>query len=151
MYVFFLAPLLIVIVFSFNSASRITPPIEGFTWSWYERVIGNKTLLESVSNSVVVALSTGAATTMLTTLAGYALYQYPLRFRRVVEVASSLPLITPGLIYGVGLLIQFHGMGLKPSLFTIIVAQTLCPYLCGRSFNVASRRRSMRHLQSWWR
>lgn len=121
LYIFFLVPLVIVIVFSFNSASRIVPPLDGFTWDWYGKVIGNSVLLESVENSVVIALSTGVITTVLTTIAGYALYQYPFRFRRVVEMASYIPLITPGLIYSVGLLIYFHGMGIKSSLLTVIV------------------------------
>jgi len=122
LYVFFLSPLLIVILFSFNSASRITPPIDGFTLNWYGEALGNSLLLEAVRNSVLVALCAGAIATVLSTLAGYVLYQYPFRFSRVVEIGAYLPLITPGLIYGVALLIYFYALGVKPSLVTIIAA-----------------------------
>ena len=73
LYIFFLVPLFIVIVFSFNSASRIVPPLDSLTWDWYGKVIGNSVLLESVENSVVIALGTSVITTVATTLAGYAL------------------------------------------------------------------------------
>ena len=121
LYIFFLTPLVVLVVFSFNEASRITPPMRGFTFDWYRKAFEDSLLLKSVRNSVSVALAAAVLTTALTTLAAYSLYRHQRRFRRFVEVFTYLPLITPALIYSVALLIYFHNLGLSPSLVTVVV------------------------------
>jgi spermidine/putrescine transport system permease protein len=121
LYLFFLGPLIILTVFSFNTGNRITPPISGIGLKWYRVALNNRVLLESLRNSFLVAVGTGAVTTLLSTLAGYALHRYSFRFRRLLETISYLPLITPTLVFAVALLLYFHAIGLRPSLFTVIV------------------------------
>jgi ABC-type spermidine/putrescine transport system permease subunit II len=120
-YVFYLAPLVILVIFSFNSASRIMPPMEGVSLRWYQSALDSRLLVSSVVNSGIVALVTGAIGTTLATLAGYGLYQFPSRFRRVVEVAAALPLVCPALVYGVALLIFLHTVGVRTGLPTIVL------------------------------
>jgi ABC-type spermidine/putrescine transport system permease subunit II len=121
LYVFYLAPLAVLIIFSFNSASRIMPPLEGFSLQWYQTSLSSNLLVSSVMHSTIVAVFTGFVGTVLATLAGYGLYQFPSRFYRVVEIAAALPLVTPALVYGVALLIFLHTVGVRPGLATVVI------------------------------
>ncbi|MGA8029940.1 MAG: ABC transporter permease subunit, partial [Bryobacteraceae bacterium] len=104
-YLFLYLPLLVLGVFSFNS-SKIAS-WQGFTWSWYSRVFRNSALLEGTLNSLIIAVSATAASTVIGTLAGYALWK-----RRSPLLTNSLylSLLTPEIVTGVSLLAFFEWM-----------------------------------------
>ena len=60
--VFLYAPLVILIVFSFNDRELVSFPWEGFTLRWYRTFIGNPTLLRAVATSLHIAAMTSVAT-----------------------------------------------------------------------------------------
>jgi spermidine/putrescine transport system permease protein len=101
-YLFLYAPLLVLAMFSVNS-SKIAV-WQGFTWAWYGRVFHNPALLEGTLNSLVIAGVATVASTILGTLAGYALWK-----RRMPWLISSfyLSLLSPEIVTGVSLLAFF--------------------------------------------
>jgi spermidine/putrescine transport system permease protein len=123
-YLFLYLPIAILVVFSFNAA-RQTAVWEGFTLDWYRRLAGNERLLGSVRNSLLVAGITTLAATVLGTLAALALARYRFRGKGSTETVLFLPVILPEVVLGAALLTFFGAVGLRLSLWTVIIAHVM--------------------------
>lgn len=102
-YAFLYGPLLILILFSFNS-SRYSV-WEGFSLHWYGEVLRNAELREAVSTSMIIGLCSTAMATVIGTLGAYAMWQ-----RQSAWLRSSLylSLVSPEIITGISLLAFFQ-------------------------------------------
>lgn len=118
---FFYAPLVVLIVFSFNNSK--TMHWEGFSFRWYHELFFNsRDLWKAFGNSIVIALTSATVSTVLGTLGAIGVYWHNFRFKKYVQITSFLPLILPEIIIGVSLLILFAAIGLKLGLLTIFIA-----------------------------
>jgi spermidine/putrescine transport system permease protein len=121
--VFFYAPLLVLVLFSFNASKTMN--WSGFSLRWYnELFLHSRDLWHAFANSAVIALTSATVSTILGTLAAIGMYWYNFRFKKYVQVSSFLPLIIPEIIIGVSLLIMFGVVGMRLGLFTIFIAHT---------------------------
>jgi spermidine/putrescine transport system permease protein len=123
-YLFLYLPIAILVVFSFNAA-RQTAVWEGFTLDWYRRLAGNERLLGSVRNSLLVAGITTLIATVLGTLAALALARYRFRGKGSTETVLFLPVILPDVVLGAALLTFFGAVGLRLSLWTVVIAHVM--------------------------
>jgi spermidine/putrescine transport system permease protein len=123
-YIFLYLPIVILVVFSFNAA-RQTAVWEGFTLDWYRRLAANERLLGSVRNSLLVAGITTFIATVLGTLAALALARYRFRGKGTTDVVLFLPVILPEVVMGAALLTFFGAVGLRLSLWTVIIAHVV--------------------------
>jgi spermidine/putrescine transport system permease protein len=120
-YAFLHVPLLILAVFSVNS-SRFTA-WRGFSWHWYGAMFADRDLLESAGNSLVIAVVSTVLSTVIGTLAAYALWK-----RTSVWLAGGLylSLVTPEIVTGVSLLALFQWafryLDLRLGMHTVILA-----------------------------
>lgn len=120
---FLYAPLLTLLLFSFNSSK--TMRWEGFSLKWYQELFLNSTALwDSLKNSLIVALGAGVLATTIGTLGAIGLTWYKFKMKKVVQTISFLPLIMPEIIIGVSLLVFFSGIHMKLGLLTILIAHT---------------------------
>lgn len=121
--IFFYLPLIILILFSFNSSKTMN--WSGFSLHWYKELFFNsRTLWQSFGNSAVIALTSATIATTIGTLGAIGIYWYNFKFKKVLQVATFMPLVLPEIIIGVSLLIFFAGIKLKLSLLTILLAHT---------------------------
>jgi spermidine/putrescine transport system permease protein len=81
-------------------------------------------LWQSFGNSAVIALTSATIATTIGTLGAIGIYWYNFKFKKVLQVATFMPLVLPEIIIGVSLLIFFAGIKLKLSLLTILLAHT---------------------------
>ena len=117
-YLFLYAPLAIVVVYSFND-SRLNAQWVGFTLDWYRKLFHNEEMLGAAWNSLLIGLTASAVSTVLGTMAGYAMYRFKLRLLPVLVVA---PIAIPEILTGVSLLIFFVAIDLTLGLTSIILA-----------------------------
>jgi len=117
-YLFLYAPLAIVVVYSFND-SRLNAQWVGFTLDWYRKLFHNEEMLGAAWNSLLIGVSASAVSTLLGTMAGYAMYRFKLRLLPVLIVA---PIAIPEILTGVSLLIFFVAIDLTLGLTSIILA-----------------------------
>lgn len=115
------APLVILIVFSFN-ASRFTT-WQGFSLRWYRAVLSDPQLSEALVNSVIIAVVASALSTVIGTLAAYGIWK---RRAGILSGSLYLSLVTPEIVTGVSLLALFQWafrfLHLHLGLATVIVA-----------------------------
>jgi spermidine/putrescine transport system permease protein len=139
---FLYAPLLVMIVFSFNDSSFTSLPFIGLTWRWYAEVFHSRQLIESAWNSVYVAIGVVILSNLFGLPAAIALdrYEFPGKawFARIV----LLPIVLPGVITGVALLLFYVAMHFELSLYTIMLGQGT-GLMCVTITEVAARLRRM--------
>jgi spermidine/putrescine transport system permease protein len=118
-YAFLYLPIIVLVVYSFSGSGVGGFPPSGWTFDWYRQLFADGPLWESVRNSLIVAALAVAIALGLGLPAALALDRanFPGKalFRRLV----LLPLILPGIITGLSLLMLFVGSGMKLSLLTV--------------------------------
>ena len=150
--VFLYGPLLLILIYSFNS-NRINMAIwSGFTLDWYRSIFGLTTSLDSdafyvestdqllaaVRNSFVVALFASTISTAIGTAAALALARYSFRLRNFYQALLFLPMMMPDIVLGIALLVFFVGVGLQLGIATIVIGH--CTFLASYVFIVVSAR-----------
>jgi spermidine/putrescine transport system permease protein len=120
-FAFLYLPIGILILYSFNGQGVGGFPPQHLTLDWYRILFADGPIWDSVLNSVQVAMAAMAISLTFGIPAALALdrAQFPGKalFRRLV----LLPLILPGIITGLSLLMLFNAMGAKLSLMTIVL------------------------------
>jgi spermidine/putrescine transport system permease protein len=105
-YLFLFAPIVILILFSFND-SRRSIVWRGFTTDWYPALFGNDELLDALLVTLRLAAVVVVISTVLGTLLGLALARIRFRGRGAVETLLLLPMVTPEIVLGLSLLLFF--------------------------------------------
>jgi len=124
-YVFLFAPIVVLIVFSFNSARR------GFTWAgftldWYPKLFNNADMLGALRVTLEVAAIAVVGATILGSLLGLGLARLRFRGSGAAQTLLLLPIMTPEIIMGISLLVFFSQLfGLNGSIGQIAVAHIM--------------------------
>ncbi|MFK7860066.1 MAG: ABC transporter permease [Granulosicoccus sp.] len=153
---FIYAPLIIIVVYSFN-ANPINMMIwDGFTLDWYRGLFGldvsreltglraaayvdsTDELLNAVKNSAFVAICTTTIATVIGTTTALALDRYRFRLRPLYRGLLFMPMIMPDIVLGIGLLIFFVSVDIQLGLATIVIGQ--CTFLISYVFIIVQAR-----------
>jgi spermidine/putrescine transport system permease protein len=118
-------PIVLLAVFSVNENTSLTFPLEGFTLQWYEGLFENRSLTTAVRNSLIVAVASSVAATILGTMVGILLSRFNFRGRGLLTGLAILPLLVPYVVLAVALLVLFTVVGVERSLLTIALAHTV--------------------------
>jgi spermidine/putrescine transport system permease protein len=135
---FLLAPVVVIIVFSFNAQRNLTLPLEGLSFHWYGEAFTNTTFREALVNSLVIGGLTLASIALIGTPAAWAIARHRFPGRAVLLTALVAPLTMPGLFIGVALLTYFVTLGIPLSLRTVVFAHVI--YTLGFYILAASSR-----------
>ncbi len=123
--VFLYAPVLLIPLFSFNETIYIAFPIPGFTTKWYVQMFQSEPMWAAFMNSVKVGASTAVISTVLGIFAAKAITRYRLPGRAPIVGFIMLPLVVPGIIFGVALLILVSRLGIPLSLYSVAIGHLL--------------------------
>jgi spermidine/putrescine transport system permease protein len=123
--IFLYAPILTLIIFSFNDSRTLTLPLKGFTWQWYLALFQATELLDAVWNSLVLGLVASAVATLLGTIAAIGIARYDFPGRTLFLGLSAMPMVIPYVVLGVALLILFNQLGIPLSLWTVGVGHVI--------------------------
>jgi spermidine/putrescine transport system permease protein len=126
-YLFLFAPIVVLIVFSFNVSRRNFVWL-GFTTDWYGKLLANQNLQDALWVTIQVAVIAVIGSTILGSLLGLGLVRLRFRGSGATETLILLPMITPEIIMGISLLVFFAQLfGLTGSLLQIAIAHvTFC-------------------------
>lgn len=113
LFFFYLAlPLTVVAVFAFNNSQFPSLPWEGFTLGWFfgqERpmigVFHERPILRALGNSGFVAVFVSALSVAVGTTNAFLFNRYEFRLKSVFYVLMLLPLVIPGIVLGISILI----------------------------------------------
>jgi spermidine/putrescine transport system permease protein len=108
--IFLWLPIVFLVLFSFEDSKTVGFPIPGYTLGWYQELPTNGPLVSAVQNSIVVALMTALLASIVGTMAAFVLVRGGLRFPNGARIAVTLPIMFPGVLIGMSLLILLAGM-----------------------------------------
>jgi putative spermidine/putrescine transport system permease protein len=112
LYVFLLAPTVIVVLAALNAGKFLTFPPEGLSFRWFANFANSEPFMRAFGFSLKLALWAMATSTILGTLAAlYIVRHAGARFRNFLRVYMVTPLQFPAILTGVALLIYFYAIG----------------------------------------
>jgi ABC-type spermidine/putrescine transport system permease subunit II len=119
-YLFLYAPMIITALFSVNDSSLQTLPYAGFTTKWYTALFEDEAMVRAILYSLkvaVVAVGISACAAL-----GFALMLHRMRLRgkAVIQALLASPLVAPGMVLGISLLVIFHEGKVEPGFWTIV-------------------------------
>src|SRR6266404_1514913 len=119
--VFLYAPIVILLIFSFNNSVLPTFPLSGFTLTWYRQFLSDPELHAALRTSAIVAALSSVGAVFLGTLASLALARRAFRGKAVVSALLMSPLVIPYVVFGISLLLLFHTFGVPRSVLTVVI------------------------------
>jgi spermidine/putrescine transport system permease protein len=122
---FLYAPILILLVFSFNDSALPSFPLSGFTLHWYHQFLANVDLRGALETSAIVAALSSVGAVALGTLASIALARQRFRGKAVASAFLLAPLVIPFVVFGISLLLLFHALGISRSLLTVVIGHVV--------------------------
>lgn len=130
MFAFLYAPIVVLIVFSFND-SKSTAKWAGFTFRWYRELFENKEIMTALYYTLLIAVLASALSTLLGTFAAFGIHYMKKWQQNVVLNVNSLPMLNPDIVTGVSLMIIFVFANVELGFATMLIAHiTFCtPYV----------------------
>src|ERR1700757_3573578 len=108
-FVFLFFPIVLLVLFSFNANRYGTFPITGWTLTWYRQAFKDYQAHDAVSTTLKGAAQGTAISPLVGTAAAFPLVRSRLPFREGIRIIFILPIMIPGLLIGVSLLVLFTG------------------------------------------
>ena len=121
MLIFLYAPILVLMVFSFNG-SKSMARWAGFSFKWYEALMHDSTIMNALIVTLSVAVISALVATFIGTFAAIGIHSMKKRPRAVVENISRLPMVNPDLVTGISFMMLFAAMGIKGSYTRMLIA-----------------------------
>ena len=135
--IFLFAPIVILLVFSFNEAKSLSV-FSGFSFYWYGELFRDSETLNAVKNTLVLAVCAAAISTVMGTAAAVGINKLRNRYlHAVMDTVTNIPMINPEIITGISLMLMFvfvgrlFGAATSLSFWTMLIAHvTFClPYV----------------------
>jgi spermidine/putrescine transport system permease protein len=125
-YIFLFAPIAVMILLSFNTSRVVGFPMAGFTTDWYTRLASDTVIFNALQKSLIVAFWVTVLSTVIGTMAAFPLVRANIKNRGGVRVFITLPIMMPGLLIGVAILVlATNVLHIQPSIYTAIIGQTV--------------------------
>ena len=114
-------PIIYMVVFSFNDSKSMLN-FTGFSLRWYESISKDRFMLESISNTFIVAIISTAVSTVLGTVTAIGLSKSRKLVREVVLEVNNLPIMNPDIVTAIGLMLLFTSVKIPAGMPTLILA-----------------------------
>lgn len=119
--VFFYAPILFMIIFSFNSSKSLTH-FTGFSLRWYEAMLKNHGMMESLYVTIVIALLATIISTIIGTITAIGLSKSKKVLRAFISQVNDFPIMNPEIVTAIGLMLLFITFQIEKGFVTLLLA-----------------------------
>ena len=119
--VFFYAPILFMIIFSFNSSKSLTH-FTGFSLRWYEAMLKNHSMMESLYITIIIALLATIISTIIGTITAIGLSKSKKVLRAFVSQVNDFPIMNPEIVTAIGLMLLFITFQIEKGFVTLLLA-----------------------------
>lgn len=120
-YLFLYAPILILIIFSFN-ASKSRANWSGFTLNWYFELFKDRQIMKALYNTVVIALLSSVMATIIGTAAAIGIHNMKKLKKKLVMNLTYIPVVNPDIVTGLSLMLLFVFTKFPLGLFSLLLA-----------------------------
>ncbi|PSU70516.1 spermidine/putrescine ABC transporter permease PotC [Photobacterium phosphoreum] len=125
-YAFLYAPIVILIINSFN-ASKFGMKWGGFTTKWYGELVNNDSLMQAAGHSITIAVISATAASLIGSLTAVALFRYNFKGKKFVSGMLFLVMMSPDIVMAISLLALFLLIGANLGFLTLLLSHiTFC-------------------------
>jgi spermidine/putrescine transport system permease protein len=130
-YVFMFAPIVAVIVLSFNPQQFGSFPMEGFSFQWYVKLARNSTILGAFKNSLILGSLTAVFVTIIGIPAATAFVRYDFPGKNTLNTLLLAPIMIPEVVLGVALLLFIRWLQQPKSFVLLLIGHVVLtlPYV----------------------
>ena len=128
--IFFYLPIIYVVIFSFNSSKSLSS-FTGFSLQWYEKMFSNRTMLESIYYTVLVAVIATVVSTIFGTISAIGLSKQSRGIKELVKQINNLPMLNPDIVTAISLMLFFSILSIQSGFFTLLLSHIIfcIPYV----------------------
>ena len=119
------APVIVTVLFSFTSSPRLSLPIEGFTFQWYQSAFDNPLFVDAMRNTLTLGLLSAIVAVIFGTSFAFGITSMKGRRRKIALTASLLPAAIPALVLGISLAVFFSGIGSRQGLLNAAIGHAV--------------------------
>lgn len=121
------APIFVVVIFSFNEGGSLAA-FTGFSFKWYGELFRDSVALDSLKNSLLLALSSAFIATVIGLFAALGLDRMRNRYlKAAIHAVTDIPMMNPDIVTGVSMMLLFVALGgaikfLNPGRVAMLIA-----------------------------
>ena len=119
--IFFYAPILYMIVFSFNEGKSLTH-FSGFSLKWYQHMLESRDMMEALYTTFSIAILSTLISTVIGTVTAIGLSKSKKVIRDVVEQVNNLPIMNPEIVTAIGFMLFFITVQVEKGYTTMLLA-----------------------------
>ena len=124
---FLYLPLVVVVIYAFNTSRLQAWPPAGLTLFWFQEALENQRVIRAVINSLLAATFATVIALVLGTLSAIAVHRYAFFGRQTISFLFVLPIALPGVVTGIALQRSLITFGIDFGLLTIVIGHaTFC-------------------------
>jgi spermidine/putrescine transport system permease protein len=118
---FIYAPILSMVIFSFNENKSLTR-WGGFSFQWYEKLFDSQEIMGAVTMTILIAVVSTLISTIIGTFAALSLSKSKKLVKDIILTANNVPIVNPEIVTAVGLLLLFVSFQLPRGYLTMLLA-----------------------------
>lgn len=118
---FFYLPIVYVVFFSFNRSKSLTK-FTGFSTRWYESMFHNRSIMEAIWYTVIIAVIATIVSTIVGTITAIGLSKSKRVVRELVTQVNNLPMLNPEIVTAIGFMLLFSSLRIKTGFTTMLLA-----------------------------
>jgi spermidine/putrescine transport system permease protein len=118
-------PILLIIIFSFNTGVVPNFPMDGFTFQWYRALFQDSSIMQAFKNTVFIAVVSVVGSVFMGITSALLMHRYKFRLQNVYQLVILMPFILPGIFTGISLLLFFSSLNFPRSLFTVFIGHVV--------------------------
>lgn len=129
-FVFFYLPILVTMIFSFNSSKSLTK-FSGFSLKWYGELLSDGEMMKAVYVSLSVAIIATIISTILGTITAIGLSKSKRIIKEWILNVNNIPIMNPEIVTAIGLMILFSSLKITKGYMTMLIAHIIfcTPYV----------------------
>lgn len=127
---FFYAPIIYVVIFSFNESKSLTR-FTGFSLQWYKKMFESRSIREAIYYTLIIAIIATVVSTIVGTLTAIGLSKSNKVLRAIVLQINDIPMMNPDIVTAIGFMLLFTSLNIEKGFGTILLAHiSFCiPYV----------------------
>lgn len=119
--VFFYLPIVFMVVFSFNDSKSLTV-FTGFSLRWYETMLKNHSMMESLYVTLIIAVVATIVSTIVGTITAIGMVYSKKWVKRFIQQVNDLPMMNPEIVTAIGLMLLFITFRIERGFTTLLLA-----------------------------
>lgn len=120
-FLFLYAPIIVLIVFSFNN-SKSRGTWNGFTLRWYVELFKDAEILKALYYTLLIAILSAIISTIIGTFAAIGIYGMPGISKKIVLNLNYLPVLNPDIVTAVSLMTLYRFLSIEFGFITMLLS-----------------------------